>query len=87
MPVDLPPMPDEGEPCINNTTLILAAKCVNGLRVLEWISSTEIINTQTAVAVGGCGDCEQTKRDLIALAKEKNWTAKELSGVLAVLKG
>jgi bacterioferritin-associated ferredoxin len=85
MPVDLPAFPDEGEPCINNTTLVLVAQCVNGLRVLAWISSTEIINTQTAVATG-CGDCEQTKRDLIALAREQKWKASELTKALEALR-
>jgi bacterioferritin-associated ferredoxin len=60
------------------------AQCVNGLRVLAWISSTEIINTQTAVA--GCGDCEQTKRDLIALAREQKWKASELTKALEALR-
>lgn len=40
--LELPPFPDAGEPCVNDTTLILAAQCVDGIRQLVWLNPDEL---------------------------------------------
>ena len=80
MPNELPPLPDEGEPCVNNTTLVLVAQCVNGLRVLTWVSDTEISAGQTLAAGGGCPKAK-TIQDAIA----KGWSPKDVIALAKTL--
>ena len=80
---DFPEFPDAGEPCINNTTLVLVATCVNGLRVIGWASSSEL-GTASALAnsvpCGGCG-----KAEVVKAMVEKGWQAKDIAAVLKAM--
>ena len=74
--VTLPEYPDAGEPCINGTDIALVARCVNGLRVLMWVSVEEFGGVVDAASKGvPCGGCAKSK--LLDLAREGKWSARE----------
>lgn len=77
--VTLPEYPDSGEPCINGTDIALVARCVNGLRVLMWVSVEEfgsVIDASAArTGAAPCGGSAVSK--LLDLAREGKWTAKD----------
>lgn len=76
METQLPALPPG--PCNTGTTLVMVARCVEGVWELGWADATEIGDGLRAG--GGCA-----KKAAIKMAGELKWTADELVKVLKTL--
>ena len=59
--LQIPPLPGEGDQCANETTLLLAARCVNGSWVIQGLEAEELgpppgLQSKPAENKGGCCD-------------------------------
>ena len=76
--MDLPPFPDDSEPCVTTTPYVLIAGCVGGLRTLQWSLVSEIFNENNTAARTG-GQCAKVK--LLETAAQLKWSSEQVSQV------
>lgn len=77
--ISLPAYPDEGEPCVNGTDLVLVARCISGQRVLVWVFATELSDPPALMEAKPATTCAKVK--LLETAERCQWSAEQVQAV------